>query len=192
MVSRDHIDLLVTAAAAWNLLDIDPDVDLEADPDVDRADDVGRLMWRGNLAGVAYRYPADRDTGRPGPVPFRDSDVDEYRFRPYPGRVDPDVVGAAARSLAYQSEAHPGWVDSGACRWVIRLQVEAATRACAYAAEHGQVDLDLQPPGEASWHVFTVDGRQAVYSIDGWMVAGRDVFIRAAAVRRPATGPSGS
>jgi hypothetical protein len=97
IVSNDHLDLLLTAALAWDL--INPAA----------ADDTGRTLWRENLASVAYRYPADRDGERPGPADFRDRDVDTYRFQRYPGRVDPEVVVAAASSLAYQScERPPG------------------------------------------------------------------------------------
>jgi hypothetical protein len=57
VVSRDHLDLLVTAALAW---------DLTALPHVD---ETGRMLWKENLLSGAYRYPANRDGDRPGPLP---------------------------------------------------------------------------------------------------------------------------
>ncbi|MFI7598239.1 hypothetical protein [Actinoplanes sp. NPDC049681] len=91
IVSRDHLDLLLTAAIAW---EITPPGE---------ADRTGQMLWKEDLASVAYRYPHDRDGDRPGPIDFRDGHVDTYHFQPYPGQVDPEVVAAATVSLAYQS-----------------------------------------------------------------------------------------
>ena len=175
IVSRDHLDLLVTAAVAWDLTDRE------------HADEAGRMLWKENLASVAYRYPADRDGERPGPVDFRDRHVDTYRFRCYPGRVDPEVVATAAASLAYQSCEHPGWPASAARRWVTRLREQASARIAGYLAEYGPVDPGRQAPGEQGWYVLVdQDGNRHFSSADGWAVPDRGVFIRAAALR---TGP---
>ena len=113
IVSHDHLDLLLTAAVAW---EITPPGE---------ADETGRMLWKENLASGAYRYPRDRDGDRPGPIDFRDRHVDTYRFQPYPGPVDPEVVATAAASLACQSREHPGWTYSTACRWTTRLHEPA-------------------------------------------------------------------
>ncbi|MEU8664688.1 hypothetical protein [Actinoplanes philippinensis] len=172
IVDRDHLDLLLTAAVQWNLIT------------ADQADDTGRMLWKENLASVAYRYPRDRDGGRPGPHGFRDRDVDTYRYRPYPGRIDPEVIEAAAGSLWYQSCEHPGWHDSAAAQWVNRLLQLAAGRIPAYLAEHGPVDPRRQAPGETGWYVLVdLAGKRQTRSADGWSVPDRDVLHRAAALR---------
>ena len=172
IVNRNHLDLLLTAALAWGLLDADD------------ANDMGRLLWKENLASVAYRYPADHDGQRPGPRGFRDHDVHTYRFRRYPGRVDPDVVATAADSLAYQSSEHPGWATSTAHRWVTDLTEQALARIPAYLATYGPIDPSRQPPGQRSWYApMTTNGQQHTYVGDGWNVADRGAFLRAAALR---------
>lgn len=172
IVSRDHLDLLITAAVAWGLTT------------TDEADDIGRTLWRENLASVAYRYPDDRDGTRPAPEDFRDRHVDTYQYRPYPGRVDPEVVAAAAASLGYQSCEHPEWPDSIACRWVHQLHAAATVRIPDYLAEHGPVDPGRQRHGETGWYVLIDrDGERTIQSSDGWSVPDRAVFERAAPLR---------
>jgi hypothetical protein len=174
IVGSDHLDLLLTAALSWDLLNPDD------------ADETGRMLWRENLASVAYRYPADRDGDRPGPIDFKDRDVNAYHLQPYPGRVDPEVVDQAAASLAYQSCEHPGWAASPACAFVTRLKTEARDRTSAYAADHGPVDLALQPAGDRGWYVMVdLQGQRKNVCADGWHVPDREVFIRAAALRIP-------
>lgn len=181
IVSRDHLDLLLTAALAWEL----------TTPEL--ANEDGRMVWRENLASVAYRYPSDRDGDRPGPVDFRDGDVDTYRFRSYPGRVDPEVVATAAASLIYQSCEHPGWAASTARTWAARLHELANARIPGYLADHGPVDPKLQAPGEDGWYVLVdQSGRQHIRSGDGWHVPDREVFTRAAALRTTRTQPLGA
>jgi len=172
IVSRDHLDLLISAGIAWNLTT------------ADHADEIGRTLWRENLASVAYRYPDDRDGTRPAPADFRDRDVDSYRFRPYPGRIDPEVVTAAAASLDYQSCEHPDWPDSTACRWVHELHAAATVRIPAYLAEYGPIDPSRQGGRERGWYV-VIDqaGQRRIRSSDGWSVPDRGVFERAAPLR---------
>jgi hypothetical protein len=174
IVNRDHLDLLLTAALAWNLIT------------GEQADATGRLLWKANLASVAYRYPADRDGRRPSPDGLRDRDVNTYRLRPYPGRVDPEVVVAAANSLVYQSCDYPGWAASDACHWVTRLREQAQARVAAYRAAHGPVDPTRQAPDEHGWYVLIDrNGERTTMSRDGWFVPSREVFTRAAALRTP-------
>ncbi|WP_436528284.1 hypothetical protein [Actinoplanes sp. HUAS TT8] len=176
IVDRDHLDLLLTAAIDWDVIT------------ADQADGTGRMLWKENLASVTYRYPHDRDGGRPAPHGFRDRDVDTYQYRPYPGRLDPDVVEAAAASLRYQSCEHPGWKDSPAARWVNHLHQLAVDRVPAYLAEHGPVDPRRQRRGETGWYTLTdLAGHQRIVSGDGWNVPDRDVLHRAAALRTGAT-----
>jgi hypothetical protein len=172
IVGSDHLDLLLTAALSWDLLNRDD------------ADKTGRMLWRENLNSVAYRYPADRDGDRPGPVAFKDRHVDAYRFQLYPGPVDPEVVGQAAVSLGYQSCEHSGWAASSACAFVTRLEIDASNRTGPYIADHGPVDLALQPAGDRGWYVvIDLQGKRRNVCGDGWHVPDRDVFIRAAALR---------
>ena len=49
IVSKDHIDLLVTAALAWE----------QAVPE--QADHIGQMLWRENLESITYCYPDDPD-----------------------------------------------------------------------------------------------------------------------------------
>jgi hypothetical protein len=180
IVNRDHLDLLLTAAVGWKLTK------------PEQSDETGRMLWRENLASVAYRYPGDHDGERPGPDDFRDRNVHTYRFRPYPGRVDPEVVATAATSLAYQSCEHPGWQASAACQWVTRMREQADARIDAYRAEYGPVDPDRQACGERGWYVLIdIHGNRCVRSSDGWDVSDRGVFTRAAALRATPTQPPG-
>jgi hypothetical protein len=174
IVGSDHLDMLLTAAVDWNLLD------------PEEADATGRMLWRENLASVAYRYPDDIDGDRPGPLSFKDSDVDTYEFRNYPGRVDPQVVEFAALSLRYQSCEHPGWPSSQASAFVARLHTAAADRIDAYVTEHGPINPDRQPAGQYGWyHVVDLQGRSELGCSDGWDPPDRGVFLRAAALRTP-------
>jgi hypothetical protein len=107
IVSKTHIDGLVQSGIEAEM--VEPD----------HADEFGRMLWRENLASVAYRYPDDADGDRPGPVEFHDSDVDEYQYRPLDGepgitRRAAHVVNAAAGCYDYQSCEHPGYEHSKA------------------------------------------------------------------------------
>ena len=179
IVSHDHLDLLLTAAQAWGF------------SDADDADETGRMLWKENLASVAFRYPGDRDGHRPGPDGFRDRHVSTYHFRPYPGRVDPEIVAEAAVSLSYQSCEHPGWADSDARLWVTALREQAVTRTPDYLAEHGPVDPRRQASGDYGWYVLVdLDGQRHIRCGDGWHVPDRGVFTRAAKLRTaPASTP---
>ncbi|WIN00011.1 hypothetical protein ACTOB_003686 [Actinoplanes oblitus] len=172
IVNRDHIDLLLTAAVQWKLIT------------AEQADSTGRMLWKENLTSVAHRYPNDHDGDRPGPCDFRDNDVDTYQYRPYPGRIDPEVVTMAAASLTYQSREHPGWAASAACEWVTRLRAQAADQTPAYLATYGPVDLGRQQRGDHGWSErIDADGTRSTHCSDGWSVPDRGVLNRAAALR---------
>lgn len=108
IVSKRHIDYIVTAAIQAELISMSPD-------------ETGRMLWRECLASVAYRYPGDTGSGdRPGPVDFRDSDVDTYTWTETPVLTG----GALAKTLGcyrYQSCEHPGWEDSEAAALIEKL-----------------------------------------------------------------------
>lgn len=174
IVNRNHLDLLLTAALAWDL----------AVPE--QADEIGRMLWAENLASVAYRYPDDSDGDRPGPLGFHDENANAYWLRAYPGPVDPEVVATAATSLAYQSCEHPAWATSRARAWTTRLREEATTRIGAHIDRHGPIDPARRAPGEHGWYI-SIDEHQHrhVTCGDGWDVQDRGVFTRAAALRSP-------
>lgn len=172
IVNRDHLDLLVTAALTWEA----------AVPE--QADDIGQMLWSENLASIAYHYPGEQDGDGPGSLQSRTDHAATYHYRPYPGRVDPDVVEAAARSLTYQSCEHPGWSTSAARRWITRMQADATGRILDYTARYGPVDPDRQAPGERGWYIrIDEHGSRSTVCGDAWMVPDHDVFTRAAALR---------
>lgn len=100
MVSRRHIDYLVTAAVAREL--------------TTNPDETGRMLWRECLASLAYRYPDDGDGGRPGPVSFRDGDVETYTWTAATTPT-PAALHSLIRCYCYQSCEHPQWEESQAC-----------------------------------------------------------------------------
>lgn len=100
IVSRQHIDHIVTAVIRAELV-------------ADTPDNIGRMLWRECLASVAYRYPNDKDGDRPGPVDFRDSDVDTYTWTEQ-AELEPGVLVSTVKSYRYQSCEHPGWETSEA------------------------------------------------------------------------------
>lgn len=107
IVSKTHIDYIVTALIAAELTPYSPD-------------ETGRMLWRECLASVAYRYPDDADGDRPGPADFRDSDVDTYTW----AETDALTGGALAKTLGcydYQSCEHPQWKESESYALVSKL-----------------------------------------------------------------------
>jgi hypothetical protein len=116
IVDRAHIDVLVQGLAeSETVTDVDPDT-------------LGQKLWRENLVSVAYRYPGDGDGERPGPIDFRDADVDEYVYRRPDVKIEPEALMVAIGCYDYQSCEHPDWERSEARAWVHKLyaQLEAA------------------------------------------------------------------
>lgn len=110
IVGRAHIDVLVQALCEGEHVTDDPD-------------SVGRVLWRENLRSVAYRYPGDTGNGdRPGPISFRDSDVDTYRYRRPRNKPDLEALLVAIDCYEYQSCEHPGWASSTAEMWTSTLR----------------------------------------------------------------------
>jgi hypothetical protein len=117
IVSRQHIDVMVDAAIRRGL--VEPS----------QADEVGRMLWKENLASVAHRYPRDKDGERPGPTDFRDADVETYTFTPLPKEIvdvwdlNPDgALRVTVDCYDYQSCEHPGWRGSAAHALCCRLR----------------------------------------------------------------------
>jgi hypothetical protein len=100
IVSKRHIDYMVTAIVRAELMNETPD-------------EIGRILWRENLASVAYRYPNDKDGERPGPEGFRDMDTEIYTWTETP-ELTPGGVAKTFACYDYQSCEHPGWDGSEA------------------------------------------------------------------------------
>jgi len=100
IVSKGHIDHIVTAIVRAELSDKSPD-------------ETGRMLWRECLASVACRYPGDRDGGRPGPISFRDADVEAYTWAET-AELTPGGLAKTLGCYQYQSCEHPGWDGSEA------------------------------------------------------------------------------
>lgn len=99
MVSREDIDVIVTALERVGLTDY-----------LGGPDSAGRILWVENLRSLMYRYPADKDGDRPGPIGFKDAEAYEYTHTPVYN--DPLAARAIVKSYQYQSCEHPGWQDS--------------------------------------------------------------------------------
>lgn len=138
IVGKEHIDLLVTAALAWELTV------------PERADDTGRMLWLECQRSVAYRYPNDKDGQWPGPDGLTVAEIEGYVFEPIPGVIDPDVVEEAARSFTYQSCEHPGWDDSAARALAADIEAAARNLADGHAARYGRLNENQQ----LGWDVY--------------------------------------
>lgn len=108
IVGKLHIDYLVTAVIHAELTCMNPD-------------EIGRMLWRENLASVAYRYPGDDDGDRPGPADFGDSDVDTYTWTETP-LLEGGALGKTIGCYDYQSCEHPGYEESEAKRVIDQLR----------------------------------------------------------------------
>ncbi len=109
VVSREHIDHIVTGLIRAELVAMTPD-------------EIGRMLWRENLISVACRYPDDEDGERPGPVDFRDSDVLTYTYTERT-ELDAKTLKTTLASYRYQSCEHRGWDGSDA--QVVTAKLEA-------------------------------------------------------------------
>lgn len=114
IVSKEHIDHLVTGILTAELSDKTPD-------------ELGRMLWAECLASVAARYPHDGDGERPGPVGFRDNDVKTYTWARTKLLTDGELDKTVA-CYEYQSCEHYGWRDSEAMRLCNELRNGLARR----------------------------------------------------------------
>ena len=100
VVSKEDIDILVTAhlaleGLAWTN---------------ERADAIGRMLWRENVLSVAYRYDMPARHGAEHAA-YIDA-IAAYRSEPICARAA--AVAKIARCYDYQSCEHPGWEASRA------------------------------------------------------------------------------
>lgn len=170
LVSKEHIDLLVTAALTWEY----------AVPE--KADEIGRSLWLECLASLQYCYPADVSGDRPG---YDDSDeaIGEYEFEPMDGRMDPELVLNAIRSLQYQSCEHPGWKTSEAYDWSAGLVVIADKLVPEFVERFGPIDPSRQQDGVREWYALRdMEGNRSVRG-GGWSVDDRDILHRTEKLR---------
>lgn len=100
IVSKQHIDHIVTAVIRAELSDRTPD-------------DIGRMLWGECLASVKYRYPRARSGHRPGPAGFKDSDIGRYTWAET-AELTPGGLAKTLGCYQYQSCEHPGWDGSEA------------------------------------------------------------------------------
>ena len=128
IVSREHIDALVTAAQsrAIGCANASPFrwwcsngagerfVKFLQMHDQAGATAAGRMLWLENLKSVAARYPSDGSGQRPGPCDLTDEEMASYEFKQLPGTPGPVIVLQAIKGLEYQSCEHDDWESSEA------------------------------------------------------------------------------
>ena len=101
IVSKQHIDYLVTAMAQYGTLD-------------SNAHYVGQKLWQENVNSVAHRYPDDTPAERPGPVCKHGVRPSTYKHTPYKKAIDPITLLKQIGCYEYQSCEHDGWQASWA------------------------------------------------------------------------------
>lgn len=69
--------------------------------------ELGRVLWFANLHATRERYPDDVDGKRPGPVGFRDKDVDEYEWS-QPDEIHVSEMLTTIDHLMYNAEEGRG------------------------------------------------------------------------------------
>lgn len=99
LVSKRHIDAIVTALADGGIIRPTPEA----------CEAVGDMLWRENVASLAYRYPRDR---QPDLL---------YRFERY-ALNDLWTLVKQLDCYDYQSCEHPGWSQSDAAALTDRLR----------------------------------------------------------------------
>lgn len=143
VVSKAHIDALVTAALAdglswWQRHDCDVNVGSNSrrwidSGDLDRAHEVGMMLWAENVASIHCRYPdtAENDADYPGPSDFSEADVASYRYRPTT-LLGPVEILKAIACYAYQACEHDGWNTSEARSFCESLRDDEISRLDGY------------------------------------------------------------
>jgi hypothetical protein len=113
MVSKEHIDVLVTASIALGIIP------------KDEADMTGIQLWDENWKSINSRYPdtIDDHESIPGPISFRPEHIAEYTFDPRPTE-DLIYVYKQAGCYGYQSCEHDEWKDSTAFRITGEIETE--------------------------------------------------------------------
>jgi hypothetical protein len=117
IVTYDHIDQLVTAAASRGFSYVhfkEDGYEHYVGPTTrDEKTALGKVLIAENVASVSYRYPGDEIGHLPGAT--SDDPVGGYE---YPDtlldRLDPVTILKIISCYEYQSCEHPGWRDSQA------------------------------------------------------------------------------
>lgn len=118
LVTREHIDLIVSAVEAWDRFKGFGDLE-----------ELGQTLWQENARSVAYRYP-----NHPAPV---------VRYELRPGRYpapDPVVVLKQIACLRYQSCERPDWEESRACKLLGSIEGLAISQLPGYDAAPWGID----------------------------------------------------
>jgi hypothetical protein len=98
LVSKEHIDVLVTAALAFKLIE-------ESGATI-----VGEDLWQENVKSLEYRYPNGHDET---PEP--------YHFSPRPTE-DLFYIAKQASYYDYQACEHPSYPGSASARHIVAIQ----------------------------------------------------------------------
>lgn len=119
MVSKEHIDALVTAAStpadyhhsngglSWYWGEGREHHAMLRYGDCDEQNRVGAMLWAENLKSINARYPDTIDGENiPGPADFSPAEIVIYEFEQLPGNVDPLVVLDALSCYEYQTCEH--------------------------------------------------------------------------------------
>lgn len=152
IVSREHIRFLVNAALSRSIVrmgsiswvwNIDREragrclfhagcgrreAGLLPHGDLERAAEVGQMLWDENVASVRYRYPGVNEL--PGPA---DADYDYGRHQlSFAGVFEPGAVLKACDGYEYQACEHPGWSSSEAKAFIESLRGHAWRKVPGY------------------------------------------------------------
>lgn len=162
IVSKTHIDAMVTAMVAWELI-----------PPED-ATRIGRLLWEENVKSIHARYPdtAENDRDYPGPLDFTSCDVERYEFEGLEGRIDPLTVWCATRCWTYQTCEYDGCDQAPGWKLVEQLKAIAERKLPEFNKRWGSMGTEVQH----GTHAF------------GWGIDYRDAFLEAEAMRAAAQG----
>lgn len=158
MVSKTHIDVLVSAARAgtpghhssglrWYTDDETKPGGYESHElgycDNERASEVGMMLWAENLASINYRYPDTEEDHEsiPGPADFRPDHVISYAHKSVNlAGVDPAALLKVISCYDYQSCEHPGWRKSEAYAFCQALQAKLIDQLPGYNAAPWGID----------------------------------------------------
>lgn len=141
MVERAHIDAMVTAMVAYELI-------LPA-----QADATGKELWQECLESQKANYPHHPEEHAELQI-----EVDSYSFEPIPGTIDPTVIERACACYEYQSCEHGGWDSSRACAWTEGLRAVALSKMEHFNLRYGPMDPKPQIDDHAYlWGINTRD-----------------------------------
>lgn len=111
IVSKRHIDAIVTTANAWDERPADPD-------------ELGRMLWIENVCSVDHRYNEHSIDAM--------ADALTYSWPAFAPVLSPVEALKAIACYEYQSCEHPGWEASKAHAFVRDFRLEAISRLPGY------------------------------------------------------------